>query len=439
MILRTLISEYRNVFKELWNVFMDIQNEQYLSQELEPKTEKSNQLNNHQRSFLKTKKYAALPVVMVGIIAFVSACSSSSSQPQAPPPPTVSVSAPIEDEVIQYDEFTGRFRAVERVEVRPRVDGYLEEIRFTDGELVEKGDILFIIDQRPYRIGLEQARAELESARTRLDLAQKELTRAENLRVTGAVSQELIDRRNQEYLSAKAAVSSAQAAVNSAELDMEFTEVKAPISGKISENFVSVGNLVNGGLSSATLLTRIVSFDPIYFTFEASEDKLIRYLKADSLRNNVSAIQNGKLTVQARLLDEEEFLHEGKLDFIDNEIDRSTGTLRVRAVFSNENFLLTPGMFARARFSATGQHRELLIPDKAISSDQSQRYVLTVDDSSTVARKFVKTGTLHNGLRIIEDGLSRTDQVIIKGLNKVQPGQKVNANRDELALVAEDQ
>lgn len=439
MILQTIISEYRNLLKELWDAFTGNQNEQKLSLESEQKKEKSNQLNS-QQSFRKVRKYnTALPVAMAGLIAIISACSSSSSQPQAPPPPTVSVSAPLEEEVTQYDEFTGRFRAVERVEVRPRVSGYLQEIRFTDGELVEKGDILFVIDQRPYKIILEQAHAELESAQTRLDLAQKELYRAENLRATGAVSQELIDRRNQEYLSAKAAVSSAQAAVHSAELNMEFTVVKAPVSGRISENFVSIGNLINGGLSSATLLTRIVSFDPIYFTFETSEDKLIRYLKADSLRNNISAIQEGSLTVQAKLLDEEEFLHEGKLDFIDNEIDQSTGTLRVRAVFPNENLLLTPGMFGRARFSATGQHRELLIPDKAIASDQSQRYVLIVDDSSTVTRKFVKTGPLHNQLRIIEDGLARTDQVIINGLNKVRPGQKVNVNRDEIALITEDQ
>lgn len=439
MILQTLLTEYQNLVKELWDAFMGTHNEQKLLQESEQQTEKSNQLYNHQRNFWKVKEYTVLPVVMAGLIAFVSACSSSSSQSQMPPPPSVSVSAPLEEEVTQYDEFTGRFRAVERVEVRPRVDGYLEEIRFTDGELVEKGDVLFVIDQRPYRIALEQARAELESAQTRLDLAQKELSRAENLRATGAVSQELIDRRNQEYLSAKAAVSSAQAAVHSAELNMEFTEVKAPVSGKISENFVSAGNLVNGGLSSATLLTRIVSFDPIYFTFETSEDKLIRYLKADSMDGNVLAIQNRKPTVQTKLLGEETFTHEGKLDFIDNEIDQSTGTLLVRAVFSNENLLLTPGMFGRARFSTTGQHRELLIPDKAIASDQSQRYVLTVGDSSTVTRKFVKTGALYNNMRIIEAGLSRTDQVIISGLTKVQPGQKVNANRDEIALVAEDQ
>lgn len=372
------------------------------------------------------------------LLTCIIACSSSEGQQSLPPPPTVTVSAPLEDSVTRYDEFTGRFRAIERVEVRARVSGYLDEIRFTDGEMVEKGAVLFVIDQRPYRIALEQARADLINARTRLELARKELERAQGLRSTGAVSQELLDRRNQEYLSAEAAVSSAEAAVHSAELDLEYTEVKAPVSGKISENFVSTGNLVSGGLSSATPLTRIVSLDPIYFTFETSEDKLIRYRKSGSFKSGESITRKEPQTVTAHLLGEESFTHEGTLDFIDNEIDQGTGTLRVRAIFPNKDLLLTPGMFAKARFSATGQHRELLIPDKAIGSDQAQRYVLTVDDSSMVSRKFVETGSLYNGLRIIEEGLSRTDRVIVAGHNKVQPGQKVTANSDKIVLAEEE-
>ncbi|SHF91437.1 RND family efflux transporter, MFP subunit [Fodinibius roseus] len=438
MILQSFISEYRNLLKELWDTYTGIQNEQKLSRVSEQKPEMSNQLNNRQKYYWKARKETILPVVLVGLMALLSACSSSSSQPQAPPPPTVSVSTPLEEEITRYDEFTGRFRAIERVEVRARINGYLDEIRFTDGEMVEKGEVLFVIDQRPYRIALEQAHADLDNARTRFELAKKELERAQDLRSTGAVSQELIDRRNQEYLSAEAAVSSAEASVHSAELDLEYTEVKAPVSGKISENFVSTGNLVSGGLSSATLLTRIVSLDPIYFTFEASEDKLIRYMKGGSFKGNVTTTRESFQTVKARLLGEEQFTYEGNLDFIDNEIDHSTGTLRVRAVFPNNDLLLTPGMFAKARFSATGRHRELLVPDKAIGSDQAQRYVLTVDDSSKVSRKFVKTGTLHNDLRIIEEGLSKKDRVIVNGLGKVQPGQKVTANQDNIALAEEE-
>lgn len=435
MILQTIITEYKILFKELREAIVN----QPLSDTSERNRKETDNSKNKQMKKSTPRRYTPMLLILsIGLLGLIAACSSSNSQPQNPPPPAVTVSAPLEESVTRYDEFTGRFRAVERVEVRARVNGYLDEIRFTDGELVEKGDMLFVIDQRPYQIALEQARANLKNARTRLELAQKELERAKDLRSTGAVSQELIDRRNQEYLSAEAAVSSAEAAVHSAALDLEFTEVKAPVSGKISENFVSVGNLVSGGLSSATLLTRIVSLDPIYFTFETSEDKLIRYMKSGSFKSDVSITPEEPQTVTSRLLGEERFVHEGTLDFIDNEIDQSTGTLQVRAVFPNNDLSLVPGMFAKARFSATGQHRELLIPDKAIGSDQAQRYVLTVDDSSKVSRKFVKTGSLYNNLRIIEEGLSKADRVIVDGLGKVQPGQKVTADQDKIAFAEEE-
>lgn len=437
MILQEFISDLKHLCTELSNSFFNPRPEPDMLPETAPKTK--GRTESAMSSFWKEKVNSHLLHFSIAglLVLIVTGCNSSASQSSAPPPPTVTVSAPVEEEITQYDEFTGRFRAIERVEVRARVDGYLQEIRFTDGELVEKGDVLFVIDQRPYQIALEQARAELERAETRLELSKKELERAENLLASGAVSQELIDRRNQEFLSAKAEVNSAQAAVHTAELDLEFTEVKAPVSGKISENFVSVGNLVSGGLSSATMLTRIVSLDPIYFTFEASESQLITYLKNGSFRSGNQ--EDDSQAVTARLLDEEQFTHMGRLDFIDNEINQSTGTMRVRAVFPNSDFLLTPGMFARVKFSAIGKHRELLIPDKAIGSDQSKRYVLVVDDSSKVARKFVETGNLHNDLRIIEEGLSRTDRVVINGLGKVAPGQTVNVNQDEIAFAAEDQ
>lgn len=435
MILQTIFKEYQSFFNELRNALTH----ELLFNTSEQNAKKAhNSGSNQMINSTIPKASIAHNFLVVAVISLLSACSSSEGQQTTPPPPTVTVSVPLEEAVTRYDEFTGRFRAVERVEVRARVDGYLEEIKFRDGQLIEKGDVLFVIDQRPYKIALEQAKAQLESAQTRLELAKKELERAQNLRAGGAVSQELIDRRNQEYLSARSAVSSAESEVHSAELDLEFTKVKAPVSGKISENFVSIGNLVSGGLSSATLLTRIVSFDPIYFTFEASESKLISYLKDQSFRGEVSTIRDNRQKVQAKLLGEEQFTHQGILDFIDNEIDQSTGTLLVRAVFQNHSLLLTPGMFAKARFSATGQHRELLIPDKAIASDQSQRYVLTVDDSSKVSRKVVETGTLHNNLRIIEQGLTKADRVIVNGASKVRPGQTVNINQDEIAFVAED-
>lgn len=436
MILQDFISDLKQLITEFLNSFLDRRPEPDL---LPVSIQKIRGVpGNGLSTFWKPMTNNILfNFSIAGLLALiVTGCSSSNSQSSIPPPPTVTVSSPVEEEITQYDEFTGRFRAVERVEVRARVDGYLQEIRFTDGELVEKGDILFVIDQRPYQIALEQAEAELERANTQLELSRKELERAKNLKESGAVSQELIDRRNQEFLSAKAAVNSAQAAVHSAELDMEFTEVKAPVSGKISENFVSVGNLVSGGLSSATMLTRIVSFNPIYLTFEASESQLISYLKSGSLTTGIR--DNEPQTVTARLLGEDGFNHTGQLDFIDNEINQSTGTMLVRAIFRNESLVLTPGMFASVKFSGTGKHRELLIPDKAIASDQSKRYVLVVDDSSRVARKFVETGNLHNDLRIIEGGLNTTDRIVVNGLGKVSPGQTVNINQDEIAFAAED-
>lgn len=436
MFLNDLISESKELLKELSNSFRTHKDDHNLPYQSIRKI--SEMTRKRQYSFLKSKiNSTTLSFALAGLLAFIiTGCNTSASQSSAPPPPTVTVSAPLEEEIIQYDEFTGRFRAIERVEVRARVDGYLQEIRFTDGQIVHKGDVLFVIDQRPYQIELEQAQAELERAKTQLELSKKELGRAQNLKESGAVSQELIDRRNQEFLSAKAAVNSAQAAVHTAELDLEFTVVKAPVSGKISENFVSVGNLVSGGLSSATMLTRIVSLNPIYFTFEASESELITYLKNGSFDSEIRGDEQQAVT--ARLLGEEAFTHTGRLDFIDNEINQSTGTMLVRAIFQNNDFLLTPGMFARVKFSASGKHRELLIPDKAIASDQSKRYVLVVDDSSKVARKFVETGNLHNDLRIIEGGLSTTDRVVINGLGKVSPGQTVNINQNEIAFAAED-
>lgn len=438
MILQDFISDIKQLLTELSNSFFDRRPEPDLLPVWIQKTKRRPENANLKSNFWKMKtNNLLLNFSIAGLFALiVTGCNSSASQSSAPPPPTVTVSAPVEEEITQYDEFTGRFRAIERVEIRARVDGYLQEIRFTDGQIVQKGDVLFVIDQRPYQIALEQAQAELDRAVTQLELSKKELERAQNLKESGAVSQELIDRRNQEFLSAKAAVNSAQAAVHTAELDLEFTEVKAPVSGKISENFVSVGNLVSGGLSSATMLTRIVSLDPIYFTFEASESELITYLKNGSFESEIRGDE--PQTVTARLLGEEAFTHTGRLDFIDNEINQSTGTMRVRAVFQNDDFLLTPGMFARVKFSAIGEQRELLVPDKAIGSDQSMRYVLVVDDSSKVARKFVETGNLHNDLRIIEEGLSRTDRVVINGLGKVIPGQTVNVNQDEIAFAAED-
>lgn len=427
MILQTIISEYKNLFRELRDTMID--------QDLVNRSEKNENSNNNRTNYSKLNTCNPLFLLLIAaLFTVITACSSSTSKPAAAPPPTVAVSTPVQQKMVQYDQFTGRFKAIKRVEVLARVDGYLQDIRFKDGEIVHKGEVLFVIDQRPYKIALEQAQAKLKSAKTRLKLAKKMYNRVKGLRKTGAVSQELLDQRRQEFYSARSNVKAAQAAVHTAALNLEYTKVKAPITGKISHNFVSEGNLVSGGLSSATLLTRIVSLDPIYFSFEVSEGRLIKYLQSDTSSGGITNILDKKLKVEARLLGEDTFTHQGRLDFVDNVIDQSTGTLKVRAIFNNDNMLLTPGMFATVRFAPTGRHRELLIPAKTIASDQAKRYVLVVSDSNTVKRKFVKTGPLHHNLRIIESGLSPKDRIIVSGFVEVRAGQKVTIKQKEMAL-----
>lgn len=370
--------------------------------------------------------------VCVGIIIifWVSACGNAQQEQQMPPPPAVTVSEPLIEEVAEWKEFVGRFRAVERVEVRARVSGYLDKINFEDGQYVEKGDVLFVIDQRPFRIALNEAKASLESIQTRAELSEKEFGRAKNLKASGAVSQELLDRRQQEFHSARAELAAAQAAVEAAELELEFTEVRAPVSGRISENFISVGNLISGGMQAATLLTRIVSLDPIYFSFEASGEDLSPYLEQQS--------EEPSIPIYVKLTGEEDFVHEGVFDFIDNEIDQSTGTLSGRATFENSDLSLTPGMFGLARFAGNNSRPEIMIPDDAISSDQSTKFVFVVDDSNKVERRLVEIGFLHSNLRVIRRGLSENDRVIINGIQKAMPGQPVTPEEGEITIATRE-
>ena len=357
--------------------------------------------------------------------------------PQAPPPPTVTVSTPLQDSIMIWDEYIGRFEAIERVEVRARVSGYLDKINFKDGQMVEKGDVIFVIDQRPFKVALEEAEANLANVDTRLELAKKEFNRIDGLQHTGAVSQEEYDRRRQELLSAEAAYGSARAAVNAAELDLEFTEVKAPVSGKISQRFISIGNYISGGSGDGTLLTRIVSMDPIYYSFEASEEQLLGYLRSERLGEGKLKLTDPR-PIYVKLLDENTFVHQGELNFIDNAVDRSTGTLLGRATFENNDGLLLPGMFGRARFSVEGKQSRLLIPDEIIGSDQANKFVFVVDDSSKVKRKMVETGDLKNQLRIVESGLNKNEKVVINGMAKIRAGIKVNVTEGAISKSTEE-
>lgn len=335
-----------------------------------------------------------------------------------PPPPTVTVAQPLQREITQYAEFTGRFQASKRVEVRARVDGYLTRIAFEDGQMVNEGDLLFQIDPRPFKLVLAGAEADLAQARTRLALAEKELKRVEVLRDRRAVSAEELDRRMEERDTAAAAILSLEAGLEEARLDMTFTEVRAPISGRVSETLVDEGNLISGMAAGATLLTTIVALDPLHFYIEASEQEMARIGGQGNRGLGVP--------VAVKLLSEHEYGHEGVIDFVDNEIDAASGTLLTRARFSNRDFALQPGAFGRARVAMGRPGAVLLIPDTAVASFLTQKLVYMVGEDGTVQPRPVELGPLwQNGLRVIQSGIQPGESLIINGLAKIRPGMPV--------------
>ena len=354
---------------------------------------------------------------------------ASAQAPQTPP--AVTVAAPLQREVVEYDEFTGQFAAVEQVELRSRVSGYLQSHHFEEGQIVKKGDLLFVIDPRPFEAALASARAQVVQAEARVDLATRQLARAAELRGRDFVAASTFDERQQEQRVATAAVEIAKAAVRTAELDVEFSRILAPVSGRIGRREVSDGNLVSGGSGSGnTLLTTIVSIDPIYFVFDMSEGDFIAYQRA---------VQSGKLQstrdsipVFARLRDEPDWPREGKLNFVDNQVNRSAGTIRARAVFPNADGFLTPGQFGRIRLPGSEPYKAMLIPDSAILTDQSQKIVMTVNAEGVVVPKMVRQGPIYDGLRIIRSGLAPEDRVIINGLVRARPGAKVTPQPGEI-------
>jgi RND family efflux transporter MFP subunit len=351
----------------------------------------------------------------------------------APPPPAVTVSQPLRQELVEWDEYTGQFAAVEYVEIRARVSGYLDSIHFQDGQLVKQGDLLFVIDPRPYEIALASAKAQLSEAEARLDLANRELSRAGQLRNKDFVSASVFDQRNEEMRAASAAVDTAQAAIRQASLDLEFTHITAPVSGRIGRHVVSIGNLVTGGNGgTTTLLTTIVSLDPIHFYFDLSEQDYLAYQRA-AQQGRLASTREGKLTVFAHLVDEKGWPHEGKLDFVDNQVDRSAGTLRARGVFPNPDLLITPGQFGRVRVPGSDRYPALLVPDAALVTDQSRELVMTVSADGTVTPRQVRVGPHYQGLRIIRSGIGPEDKIIINGLIRARPGAKVTPQAGSIA------
>jgi len=352
-------------------------------------------------------------------------------------PPTVTVSAPLQKEIVEWDEFTGQFAAVDYVEIRARVSGYLTEIHFQDGQMVKQGNLLFVIDPRPYEATLAAARAQLGQASAQIDLAQRQLERSAELRKKDFEPASSYDQRVSELKVATASGEAAKAAIRLAELNVEFTRITAPATGRISNHLVSIGNLVSGGEGSGTtLLTTIVSLDPIYFNFDMSEGDFLAYQRATE-KGLMKSTRDNSVPVALHLTDEKGWPHEGKLNFVDNQVDRSSGTIRVRAVFPNSDFSLTPGQFARIRIPGSEPYQAILVPDAAVVTDQSRKIVMTVLDDGTVKPKVVRTGPTYDNLRIIRSGLEANDRIVIDGLVRARPGAKVTPQPGKIDLEAQ--
>jgi multidrug efflux system membrane fusion protein len=366
----------------------------------------------------------ALPLCAVLLAASVLAgCDNKPAANAGSQLPAVTVSRPIQQKIRGWDEYTGRFVPVKTVEVRARVSGFIDSIHFKDGQIVKQGDLLFVIDARPYRFAVEQAKAELERARSKYEIATLDLERATPLLRSQTVTEREFDTRRATQREASGAVGAAEALLKQAELNLEWTEVRAPIDGRISDRRVDAGNLITGGQTGATLLTSIVSIDPIHFAFDGSEADFIRYarLAAAGARPSSRDVQN---PVAVRLADETEYKHLGRMDFVDNVVSTRTGSIRGRAIFENKDGLLTPGFFGRLRLFG-GERDVLLLPDSAIASDQANKIVFTVAEDGTVAIKRVELGPIVDGLRVIRSGLAPEDRVVIEGLARARPGQKV--------------
>jgi len=372
------------------------------------------------------------------ILLFVWADPSSGLAADAPPaPPAVTVSQPIQRELVEWDEYTGQFAAMEYVEIRARVSGYLTEIHFQDGQLVKEGDLLFVIDPRPYEATLAAARAQLAQGEAQVELATRQLGRTAELRKKDFEPASTYDQRVSDLKVATAAVESAKAAIRSAELNVGFTRITAPLSGRISNHQVSIGNLISGGDAATTpALTTIVSLDPIYFYFDMSEGDYLAYQRATAA-GMLNEARETAPPVYVRLTDETEWPWKGQLNFLDNQMDRGAGTIRARATFANPGYFCTPGQFGRIRIPASQQHVAILIPDAAVVTDQSRKLVMTVKEDGTVEPKVVRPGPMtEDGLRIIRSGLEPSDRVIINGLVRARPGGKVTPQPGQIDTAA---
>jgi RND family efflux transporter MFP subunit len=354
--------------------------------------------------------------------AFALAACGPSETP-APKPPTVGVAKPIRKTVTDWDEFTGRFEATDQVDIRARVSGYLQTVAFKDGAIVQKGDLLFVIDPRPYEAALKRSQAALISAQAKVTQSGRDLIRSQELLKQGNVAATVNDQRFSSARQAEAEVEGAEAQIQTDQLNLEFTHVVAPMSGRISRKLVSEGNLVTGG-DNATLLTTIVSLDPINFYFDADELSYLKYTRL-SLAGKRPSSRDVANPVMIATSDETDFTHEGRMDFVDNALDRDTGTMRGRAIVPNPKFLFTPGQFGRLRLLGSAPYEAMLIPDDAVATDQSRKIVYVVGTDYVVQAREVKLGRLFDGLRAITDGLKPDDTVVVSGLQRLRVGSPV--------------
>ena len=371
-------------------------------------------------------KHAHTLLTAAAVIAVATGCARTSAQQAAAPPPQVTVASVIERDVTEWDEFTGRLQAVDSVDVRPRVSGLISAVRFDEGAMVHRGDLLFQIDPRPFQAEVDRLRAEVARAKATARRADSELQRAERLRTENAISREEHDRRAAFAQESAAQTAAVEAALRSAELNLEFTQVTSPIDGRVGRAIVTAGNLVSSGPGEATLLTTVVSLDPIYAYFDADEQIFLKYsggaagAKGGRLRSRSS-----QLPIRMALSSDEGFPRVGHLDFLDNQLDGTRGTIRGRAVFRDSNGQLTPGLFVRLRLAGTAAYRGLLIQDRAVGTDLNRTFVYVVGPKNDVQYRAVTLGPIVDGLRVVRSGLEAGESVIVNGLQRVRPGAQV--------------
>ena len=362
---------------------------------------------------------------LLAALVMMAGCSESPQKQASAPPPAVTVAKPTKRVVVDQDEYVGRFVAIDSVEIRARVSGYLDRIDFTDGQMVKQGDLLFTLDKRPFQTALDQAVGNLEQARANLAFTETDLARGAQLVKERTITEQTFDQRTQAKRVAEATVRAREAAVASAKLDLEFTELRAPVAGRIGDRRISLGNLITGSTTGTTsLLATIVSLDPIRFEFTFDEASYLRYERAAQAGSEMTS-RNASVAVALKLIDEPDFSHQGRMDFVDNAIDRSSGTIRGRAVLSNTDGVFTPGMFGRVRVPGSPSYMAVLVPDTAIGTEQTRKFVLTVDAENVAHMKYVTLGQVFDSLRVIKSGLGEDDRVIVNGLMRARPNQKV--------------